>query len=107
MVVVVELSIVPLGSSASVGRLIAAAVKELERLGVKYQVTAMSTVYEASSIGEAFRVAEAAHEAVFKAGAVRLITTVKVDDRRDRERKGMEEKVEAVERLLREGLTRT
>ena len=103
MVVVVELSIVPIGSGPSVSRLIGEAVRELKRWRVKYHLTPMSTVYEASSVEEAFKVAKAAHEAVFKAGAIRLVTTVKVDDRRDVERKHMEEKVEAVLKLLGEG----
>ncbi|KYH38609.1 MAG: hypothetical protein AYL30_003860 [Candidatus Hecatellales archaeon B24] len=100
MVVVVELSVVPLGLGPSVSRLIAEGIKELERRGVKYQLTPMSTVYEASSVEEAFEAAKAVHEAIFKAGAVRLVTTVKVDDRRDVERKRMEEKVEAVRKIL-------
>ena len=100
MVVIVDFSIVPLGSGSSVSKLIAEAVKELERLDVKYQLTPMSTIYEASNIEEAFKVAEAAHEAVFKAGAVRLLTTIKVDDRRDMERVNKEEKVESVSRFL-------
>lgn len=100
MVVVVELSVVPLGSSPSVGRLVAEAVKVLEERGIKYQVTPMSTIYEASTVEEAFKLAQEAHEALFKVGALRVVTTVKIDDRRDVERKRMEEKVEAVERLL-------
>ena len=96
MVVVVELSVVPLGSGESVSRFVAEAVKELERNGVKYQVTPMCTIFEASTIGEAFKIVEAAHEAVFKAGALRVITSVKVDDRRDKPRASMEEKVKAL-----------
>ncbi|RLI30212.1 MAG: thiamine-binding protein [Candidatus Hecatellales archaeon] len=100
MVVVVELSVVPLGSGVSVSRLVAEAVKALEEMGLKYQVTPMCTVFEASSVEEAFKAASGAHEAVFKAGALRVLTTVKVDERRDRPRARMEEKVESLRRAI-------
>jgi uncharacterized protein (TIGR00106 family) len=99
MVLIVELSIVPIGSGSSVSRLVAEAIKEIERHRVKYELTAMSTIYEAASLAEAFKIARAAHEAVLRAGAVRLITTVKVDDRIDVNRKHMKEKVDAVRKI--------
>jgi uncharacterized protein YqgV (UPF0045/DUF77 family) len=42
-----------------------------------------------------------AHEAIFKAGAKRVVTDIKIDDRRDEPRK-MEDKVEKVKRELEE-----
>jgi len=100
MVVIVDLAIVPMGSGVSVSKFVAEAKKELERRKVKHHLTPMSTVYEAASVGEAFEIAKAAHEAVFKAGVSRLVTILRIDDRRDAERKGMEEKVKAVEKAL-------
>ena len=103
MVVTVELSIIPIGESASAGKLIAQAIRELETFGVKYEVTPMSTIFETEDIEGAFEVAKAAHEAVFLGsdGKIRrVITTVKIDDRREVER-SMEDRVasgkEAVE----------
>jgi len=61
-------------------------------------VTPMSTVYEAEDVEGALEAAKAAHEAIFlwSEGRVkRIITTVKLDDRRDVE-KGMEDKVKSV-----------
>nr|MDO8132698.1 MTH1187 family thiamine-binding protein [Candidatus Njordarchaeum guaymaensis] len=98
MVVVVELSIIPLGEGPSVGKHLAHAVRALEGFGVKFEVTPMSTVFEAEDVEGAFEAVKAAHEAVFLGtnGKVkRVITTVKVDDRRDVE-KGMEEKVKSI-----------
>jgi uncharacterized protein YqgV (UPF0045/DUF77 family) len=46
----------------------------------------MCTIFEASSIEEAFDLARVAHKAVFRVGVKRVVTTVKVDDRRDLER---------------------
>ena len=92
MTVVVELNVIPLGVGMSVSRFLAPALQALKQRGVTYQITPMCTIFEASTVKEAYALVEAAHEAVFEAGAVRVVTTVKVDDRRDVV-KGMEEKV--------------
>jgi uncharacterized protein (TIGR00106 family) len=99
--VVAEISVVPLGTgSASVSEYVARAVEVLRRRGLKHQVTAMCTLVE----GELEEVLEAVgemHRAVLEAGAPRVITTVKVDERRDRPL-SLEGKVEAVRRRLEE-----
>lgn len=90
-----------MGAGVSVSRLVALAVRELQRLGVKYMVTPMGTVFEARDVGEAFETVRRAHEAVFSGGVLRVVTEVRIDDRRDVERR-MEDKVESVKRSLRE-----
>ncbi|RLI37298.1 thiamine-binding protein, partial [Candidatus Bathyarchaeota archaeon] len=55
--------------------------------------------FEAESLDEALKVVRAAHEAVFKAGVGRVITTIRIDDRRDLKR-SMEEKVESLLGLI-------
>ncbi len=99
MGVVVELSVVPLGLGPSVSSLVAEAVKVLEEAGVKLVLTPMCTIFEASTIEEAFKLVAKAHEALFKAGAVRVVTTVKVDDRRDVEHT-MERKLDSLKGKL-------
>ncbi|MCD6530161.1 MTH1187 family thiamine-binding protein [Candidatus Bathyarchaeota archaeon] len=99
--IVVEFSIIPIGVGISVSKFLAPALKELEKRGVKYEVTPMCTIFEAESVDEAFEIVRVSHEAVFKTGVKRLVTTVKLDDRRDKERR-MEEKVEVLKALLRE-----
>lgn len=100
--VIVEFNIIPLGKGVSVSKFLAPALKELDKLGVRYDVTPMCTVFEAESVEEALHVAKVAHEAVFKTGVKRVVTTVKVDDRRDVER-SMEEKVKSLERVIERG----
>ncbi|MHA1710606.1 MAG: MTH1187 family thiamine-binding protein [Candidatus Freyarchaeota archaeon] len=99
MTVVVEFNIIPLGEGVSVSKFLVPALRELDRLGVRYNITPMCTIFEAKSVKEAFHAIKAAHEAVFKAGVKRVITTVKVDDRRDITR-SMEEKVKSLERAI-------
>jgi len=100
MAVIVEFSIIPIGKGTSISRFLAQGLKELEDRGVKHEITPMCTVFEAKSVGEAFDVVKAAHEAVFRGDVKRVVTTVKIDDRRDVER-GMEEKVKSLKRAVR------
>ena len=100
MAIIVEFSIVPLGVGINVSKFLVPAIKELERLGVKYEVTPMCTVFEAENVEKAFNVVKAAHEAVFGENVKRVVTTVKIDDRRDVKR-GMKEKVESLKKEVR------
>jgi uncharacterized protein (TIGR00106 family) len=95
MTVIVEFTLIPLGGGKSVSKFLVPALKEVERLGVKHQLTPTSTVFEAESIEEALAVVQAAHNAVFKTDIMRVVTVVKIDDRRDIKR-SMEQKVESL-----------
>jgi len=99
--VLVQFTTSPLGEGVSVSKFVAEALKEVEGSGLRYQLTPMSTVLEADTPEEAVEVVLKAHEAVFRAGARRVVTDIKIDDRRDEPRK-MEDKVEKVKRYLEE-----
>ena len=99
MAVIVELTIVPLGVGVSLSKFLAPALSTLEALKVKYEVTPMCTVFEAKDIDEALKIAKAAHEAIFKEGVRRVVTTIKIDDRRDIKR-GMKDKVESLKKAV-------
>jgi uncharacterized protein (TIGR00106 family) len=100
MAVIIEFSIIPLGKGISVSKFLAPALQELDKLGVKYNITPMCTIFEAESVEKAFNLVRIAHEAVLKAGVKRVVTTVKIDDRRD-VKKSMEEKVKSLKRTNR------
>lgn len=94
--IIVELSIVPLGTATpALSRYVAACLKPLKNAtDVRYQITPMGTVVE----GPLERVMELAikmHEVPFSMGAQRVLTQIKIDDRRDRMPR-MEDKVAAV-----------
>lgn len=98
--VLVELTVLPLGTGTpSVSDYIAAAVRKVQKCGVKYTITAMDTVIEAEKLEDAINAAIAAHEEVFKAGAKRVVTLIKIDDRRD-VRATIEEKLRSVQEKL-------
>ena len=97
--VIVQFSTSPLGEGVSVSRFVAKALKEVEKSGLRFQLTPMATVLEADTPEKALEVIMKAHEAVFQAGAKRVVTDIKIDDRRDESRR-MEDKVEKVKRQL-------
>ncbi len=81
--------------STSLSGLVSKACRVVEASGLPFMVTPMGTIIEASGLKEAMDVVSRAHEALFEAGASRVSTTIKIDDRRDKKRL-MEEKVQAV-----------
>jgi uncharacterized protein (TIGR00106 family) len=82
---IAEISVVPLGtSSPSVSKYVAQAVKALEQeKDIKYETTAMGTIVEAD-LDRILAVVKKMHEGTFGEGVARVLTTVKIDDRRDK-----------------------
>jgi len=81
---IVEINIVPLGTSTpSVGQYIADAIEILEKSGLKYELTSMGTIIEGDLDG-ILSLAKKMHETPFFKGVKRVVTTIKIDDRRDR-----------------------
>jgi len=94
--IVAEIVIVPLGTAKTgLSDFIARAVGEVKKAGVKYQLHPMGTVFEVPDLETAFRIMKAAHQAVIKAGAKRVLTTLRIDERLDQPRT-MKERVERV-----------
>ncbi|MBC7113931.1 MAG: MTH1187 family thiamine-binding protein [Candidatus Methanomethyliales bacterium] len=97
--IILEFSVVPVGTGKTgVSEYVAKACKVIEASGVRYMVTPMGTIIETDSLEKAFDVVKRTHETVFEAGAKRVITTIKIDDRRDKDRK-MEDKVEKLKEM--------
>jgi len=85
--IVAEFSVVPIGEGTSVGCFVRAAVKavSINHPHVRMEHSAMGTVLEAESLEEIWSAVKTAHEKMFAEGARRVITTLKIDDRRDKE----------------------
>jgi uncharacterized protein (TIGR00106 family) len=95
-----ELTIIPIGTSeTSLSKYIAAAVAALDSNGIKYELTGMGTLLESNDLGKIFSAITTAHEAVFKKGAERVATSIKIDDRRDEERT-IKDKISSVNQKL-------
>jgi uncharacterized protein (TIGR00106 family) len=95
--VIVEFTAVPLGTgSTELSGYVSKACQTVKESGLPFTITPMGTIFEAGSIKEAMDVVAKAHESLFEAGAVRVSTSVKIDDRRDKKRR-MEDKVRALQ----------
>jgi len=97
--VIVQFTTSPLGEGVSVSRYVVEALKDVKKSGLRYQLTPMSTILEADTPEAACEVILKAHEVLFKAGAERGVTDIKIDDRRDELRR-MEDKVDDVKKKL-------
>jgi uncharacterized protein (TIGR00106 family) len=82
---IAEVSVVPLGTKTpSVSQYVALAIKVLEKEeGVKHETTAMGTIIE-GDLDRILAVVKKMHEEVFGEGVARVVTTIKIDDRRDK-----------------------
>ena len=97
---IAEVTIVPLGTgSASLSQYVAQCHKVLENAtDLQYRLTPMSTIIE----GELDRILEVVrqmHETTFAGGVQRVSTSIKIDDRRDKEL-SMDGKIQAVQSKL-------
>ena len=83
---VMEISVVPLGTGdASVSSYIAGALEALKgEKGIRYELTSMGTILEAESSERLLKAARKMHESLFAAGAARVVTSIKIDERRDK-----------------------
>ncbi len=95
--VIAEISISPRGvESSSLSKWVRKAVKILhEYPGVEAMTTPMCTIIQANSLDTILDAVKSAHESLFEEGVPRVITTVKIDDRRDKPR-DMRDKIKAV-----------
>ncbi len=98
---IAEVFIAPVGTgSTSLSDYVADIHRFLAREagGIKYQLTAMGTILE-GDLDELLALIRKMHEVPFEAGSKRVLTVLKIDDRRDK--KGtIEGKVKAVQEKL-------
>jgi uncharacterized protein (TIGR00106 family) len=96
----IDISVVPVGTqSPSVSRFVAGAVRLLQNEpGIKYELTAMNTIIE-GDLDKLLALAKRMHRSAFDAGAQRVVTTLRIDERRDKPLT-IEGKVKAVREKL-------
>jgi uncharacterized protein (TIGR00106 family) len=81
---IVELSVVPVGTGeTSVSSYVKAAIKIIEETDLDYEVNSMGTCVQ-GEWDEIFSTLKAVHDELAKMGCNRIVTTVKIDDRRDK-----------------------
>ena len=84
---IMEISIIPLGTkTASVSRYVAGAIRVFKKeKGIKYALTSMGTIVEADSIERLLEIAGKMHRAALGDKVKRVVTTIKIDERRDKQ----------------------
>lgn len=98
---IVDVSIIPVGTgNPSVSEYVAEVQKVLEKNAdrVKYQLTPMNTVIE-GELPVLLEVIQQMHEVPYTKGAKRVATTIRIDDRRDKQ-STMEKKLNSVRSKL-------
>ncbi len=81
---ILEISVVPIGTKdTSLSPYVADCIRILEKENISYELTAMGTNIE-GDLKDLVQVALKLHEAPFKKGSHRVVTTIKIDDRRDK-----------------------
>ncbi|GAI90136.1 unnamed protein product [marine sediment metagenome] len=83
--IIAQLSIAPIGKEVSVSKYVKLVIETLKKGNVKFETNAMATVIETEDLKTLFDVVEKAHNVVIASGAERVITELKIDDRRDKD----------------------
>lgn len=83
--IVAEISVVPLGTGGTgLSQFVASCIGILdERKDLSYQLTPMGTIIE-GPIDKVIEVVRQMHEVPFDQGVLRVVTTLKIDERRDK-----------------------
>jgi uncharacterized protein (TIGR00106 family) len=99
--VIADFSIHPIGAGTSLGRYVKAAVRALSKVPrLTLDVTPMSSVLEAESIGTILQAVEVSHRALRSMGEKRISSSLRIDERLDKARK-MSDKTRGLKRLIR------
>jgi uncharacterized protein (TIGR00106 family) len=98
--VIAEIAVIPVGTgSTGLSTYVAAAIKVLDSTpGITYKLAPMGTVIE-GTMRQVMSVMLKMHEAPFSQGVQRVVTSIRIDDRRDKQQTMMG-KVEDVKKLV-------
>ena len=77
-----EIAVYPIGTdNASITKEVSEIFEILDRCEMTYQITTMGTIIE-GTLDELFEIARELHESVFSDTVKRVITVIKIDDKR-------------------------
>lgn len=83
--VIAEIHVIPIGTATtSLSRYVAACLNTVKQAqDISYQLTAMGTIIQ-GPLERVLELAQEMHEVPFAMGAKRVVTTINIDDRRDK-----------------------
>jgi uncharacterized protein (TIGR00106 family) len=82
--IISQLSIAPVGEGTSLSYFVKKVINILKKNNIKFETNDMATIIETEDLDSLFRVVKEAHNEVIKNGAKRVITELKIDDRKDK-----------------------
>lgn len=94
--IISQLSIVPIGKGVSVSKYVKEVIEVIKKHDVRSKTNAMATVIETKDLETLFNIVQEAHMTMVNSGAERVITELKIDDRRDKNAT-MESKIKALQ----------
>lgn len=96
-----EISVYPIGTSnTSASFYIAKGIESIQNMnGLRYEINSMGTVLESDSIDKIYEASKSIMEVVHNLGVQRVEVILKIDSRKDKNKK-MEEKVDSVNKHL-------
>jgi len=98
--IIVNLTVVPIGTGTpSLSAYVADVQRRLEEAGFEPHLHAMGTVLEVDALERAFDAAKIIHNAPFDAGALRVVTSISIDERRDK-KGSIEQKLRSIREKL-------
>jgi uncharacterized protein (TIGR00106 family) len=100
---IIEISVVPVGTgNTSLSNYVAKSISILQKeKDIKYQLTSMGTIIEGTSIENLLEIATRMHNSVFNGMVKRVVTTIKIDERKDKV-VTMDSKITSVKEKLKE-----
>lgn len=93
----IEFSIVPVGSGSSIGDRLAEVLKIVDSSGLPYKINPMGTVVE-GKWDELFRLVKKCHMTTLR-DEERVLTTISIDDRKGKPNR-LEQKVKSIEKRI-------
>ena len=94
---IAQFSIVPIGKSESISGYVASVIKEVEKSGLEYRLTAMATIVEGPA-DAVFALVRRCHKKVSRTSP-RVLTTIIIDDRKGAKNR-LTGKIKSVEKKL-------
>ncbi len=96
-----EISVYPIGTSnTSASFYIAKGIESIQKMtGVRYEINPMGTILESDNIDKIYEASKSIMEVVHNLGVQRVEVILKIDSRRDKNKK-MEEKLESINKHL-------
>ncbi len=94
--IIAELIVSPYGVGTSLSKYVKEAVKVIDNYpGIEVFHTPMSTVFQADDLDTILDVVKKAHTRLIELGVPRVVTSLRIDDRRDKSR-DMRDKLKAI-----------